>query len=137
MSVLHKVRNVRQIFNVLKTHKACMSAAQTVPNQNPDIHFNKVRYVLPFISFHLAFFQWLSQCIKSVLAICYECIYLLYCVRALWLFYLFCLPHPSLAGVPRRAVHIWFPILPCNFLRFNCVKYKFNISVNWQLPQDN
>ena len=41
MASMQRLLRVRQIFNVVKTQKACMSAVPQ-PNSNPDIYYNKV-----------------------------------------------------------------------------------------------
>ena len=46
MAALQRLRGVKQIFGVLRTHQACMSLAVPAPNPEPDIYSNKVNCLL-------------------------------------------------------------------------------------------
>lgn len=41
MAALQRIRSVKQILGVLRTHQACMSLAVPAPNPEPDIYSNK------------------------------------------------------------------------------------------------
>ena len=50
MAALQRLRCVKQVYGVLRTHQACMSVAVPAPNPEPDIYSNKVRKLHLFTS---------------------------------------------------------------------------------------